>query len=116
MNPDDYTSFERRLLQQDEWQSREIELTVDQAEELISSGFYRRSTGYPYHATQYRRSNDDGSCLHLVWRAGRPCLHRDAFDPHASPMSLYMHLTNEARFEAAETVALAWSLIRVLAR
>ena len=30
--------------------------------------------------------------------------------------ALYMHLSNEARSESASTVALAWSLVKVLAR
>lgn len=111
-----YTKFERQLFQYGDRVSYEIELTPDQAEALISSGHYRRSTGYPYEAKQYRRSNADGSCLHLVWRDNVPQLHRDAFDPHASPMSLYMHLSNEARFETAATCALAISLVKLLAR
>lgn len=113
---DDYTDFERELFDYEDHVSRELELTADQAEALIASGFYRRSTGYPYEAKQYRRSNSDGSCLHLVWRDGRARLHRDIYDPHASPMSLYMHLSNEARFEAAATCAMAWTLVRLLAR
>ncbi len=116
MQSDDYTDFERELFEYGDHVSRELDLTADQAEALIESGFYRRSTGYPYDAMQYRRSNRDGSCLHLVWRDGRARLHRDIYDPHASPMSLYMHLNNEARFEAAATCAMAWAVIKLLAR
>lgn len=112
----DYTDFEWPLFEQGEWISREVPLSHEQADALIASGHYRLSSGFPYEATQYRRSNDDGSCMHLVWRDGLPRLHRDKYDPHASPMSMYMHLTNEARFETAATCALGWSLIRLLAR
>ncbi len=112
----DYTEFEWQLFDKGDRTSWEIELSWPQADALIASGCYRLSTGYPYEATQYRRSNADGSCLHLVFAANVPRLHRDAYDPHASPMSLYMHLTNEARFEVAATCALGWSLIRLLAR
>jgi len=111
-----YSEIERRLFAYGDRVSRELELTPEQADALLVSGHYRRSTGYPYDAKQYRRSNSDGSCLHLVWRDGRPRLHRDAYDPHASPMSLYMHLSNEARFESAASCALGWSLVRLLAR
>jgi hypothetical protein len=116
MNKTDYTDFEWRLFAQADWTNREIELSQQQGEMLIRSGFYRRSMGFPYEATQYRRSNADGSCLHLVWREGLPRLHRDKFDPHRDPLSMYMHVTNEAPFEAAATCALAWSLIKFLAR
>lgn len=113
---DVYFEFEAELFGQHDFSSREIELTDVQANELLASGHYRRSTGYPYLATQYRRSNADGSCLHLVWRDGRPRLHRDVYDPHASPISLYMHLSNEARSECVATCALALSVVRLLAR
>jgi len=116
MDDSDYLDFEWGLFKHGDWVNRELELSHQQAEALISSGFYRRSTGFPYEATQYRRSNADGSCLHLLWRKGLPRLHRDTFDPHANPMSLYMHLTNEARFETAATCALSWSLIKLLVR
>jgi hypothetical protein len=116
MHDETYSEIERRLFDYGDRISRELELTPAQAEALLESGKYRSSTGYPYDAKQYRRSNADGSCLHLVWRDGRPRLHRDTYDPHASPMSLYMHLSNEARFETAATVAAAWSLVRLLAR
>ena len=112
----DYSEFELTLFDQGDLANREIELTHSQADALLSSGSYRRSTGFPYAATQYRRSNPDGSCLHLVWRDGAPKLHRDTFDPHGSPMSLYMHLTNEASSECMATSALMWSLIKILAR
>ena len=116
MNGSDYTDFEQSLFEHGDSVSREVELDHQQAEALIASGFYRLSSGFPYEATQYRRSNADGSCLHLVWCRGVPRLHRDTFDPHANPMSLYMHLTNEARFETAATCALTWSLVSLLAR
>ena len=112
----DYADYEWRLFEQGDWSSREIELSHDQADLLIASGRYRLSTGFPYESIQYRRSNADGSCMHLVWRKGIARLHRDAYDPHASPMSLYMHLANEANFEVAATCALGWRLISLLAR
>jgi hypothetical protein len=112
----DYADFEWRLFEPGEWGQREIELSREQAETLVTSGHYRRSLGFPYEAIQYRRSNTDGSCLHLLWRGGTPRLHRDRFDPHRDPMSLFMHVTNEAPFEAAATAALTWTLLRLLAR
>jgi hypothetical protein len=116
MQDETYSDVERSLFAYGDRISREVELTADEVDALLASGHYRRSTGYPYDAQQYRRSNADGSCLHLVWRDGRPRLHRDTYDPHASPLSLYMHLADEARFEVAATCAMAWSLVRLLAR
>ena len=116
MQLEDYTEYETGLFDLGDLANREIELSPPQADALVASGYYRLSTGFPFNAIQYRRSNADGSCLHLVWREGRARLHRDTFDPHASPMSLYMHLSNEARSESVSTVALAWSLVKVLAR
>jgi hypothetical protein len=112
----DYTDDERALFDLDDLAGREIMLSDAQADRLVASGRYRPSTGYPYSGSHYRCSNADGSCLHLVWREGRPHLHRDRFDPHASPLSLMMHLSNEARSECAATVAMAWSVVRLLAR
>jgi hypothetical protein len=111
-----YTEVERALFEQGDLTSREIVLTDAEAHELLASGCYRHSTGFPYAGSHFRRSNADGSCLHLVWRDGVPHLHRDRFDPHASPLSLVMHLTNEARSESAATLAMAWSVVRLLAR
>lgn len=116
MSSEAYFDFESELFAERDFASREIGLTDSQAEALLESGHYRRSTGFPYTATQYRRSNADGSCMHLVWRDGEPRLHRDIYDPHASPMSLYMHLTSEASTECAATCALAWSVVSLLAR
>ncbi len=116
MKPTHYTDYEIDLFDDTDLANREITLTSEQAEQLVSSGHYRHSTGFPYAATQYRRSNADGSCMHLVWRDGTPHLHRDLFDPHGSPMSLYMHLSNEARSETAATCAMMWSLVKALAR
>lgn len=116
MNQPQYTDVELGLLKQRDFAKREITLTEQQAELLLSSGHYRPSTGAPFGGMHYRRANADGSCLHLVWRDGEPCLHRDTFDPHASPLSMYMHLTNEARFESVATLAQAWSLVKLLAR
>ncbi len=70
----------------------------------------------PHDASHFRRSLSDGSCLHLVLERRRTRLHHDAFDPHASPLSLGMHLLVEARSEAVSYGALAWSVIRLLAR
>lgn len=116
MIADEYTEIERGLFSSSDLAHREIPLTQAQAEALIASPAYRPSTGSPYGATHYRRSNADGSCLHLVFRDGQPMLHRDIFDPHASPLSLFMHLTNEARSESAATLSMAYSLVKLLAR
>ena len=116
MNPKDYTDVELGLFARTNLECREITLTEEYATLLVRSGHYRKSTGAPFGGTHYRRSNADGSCLHLVWRDDKPYLHRDTFDPHASPLSMYMHLTHEARFETASVVAQGWSLIKLLAR
>lgn len=116
MDRSQYTDVEWQLFEQHDFSSRETTLTHAQSDALVDSGYYRKSSGFPYHVLQYRRSNDDGSCLHLVWRKGMPRLHRDVFDPHASPLSMYMHMSHEARFETAATCAMAWSLVKFLAR
>jgi hypothetical protein len=116
VNDSSYSDLELGLFAQGDLASREVTLSEAQANDLLASGRYRLSSGFPYGGSHFRRSNGDGSCLHLVWRDGEPHLHRDRFDPHASPLSLMMHLTNEARSESVATVAMIWSTVRLLAR
>ena len=108
--------FERAVLEHGWLSNGEREITAQHARQLVGSGRYRRSTGAPYDALHYRRSLDDGSCLHLVIDNGRRRLHHDAFDPHAGGYGLAMHLAHDARFEAMASAALAWSLVKALAR
>ncbi len=109
-------SVERSVLDHDPLSNGERLIARAEARALIASGHYRKSAGSPYGATHYRRSLDDGSCLHLVIEEERRRLHHDAFDPHAGLFSLGMHLTHEARSEAASYCALAWSVVKLLAR
>ena len=113
---DSLEDFERAVLEHDWLSNGEREVTATQAAMLIGSGCYRRSSGAPYDAIHYRRSLDDGSCLHLVVDHGRRRLHHDAFDPHAGFFAIGMHLAHDARFEAVASTALALSLIKLLAR
>ena len=109
-------AVERRVLEHDLRSNGEQLITKKEARVLIASGCYRQSTGSPHDATHYRRSLSDGSCLHLVVEGRRMRLHHDAFDPHSDLFSLGMHLMHEARSEAVSYGALAWSVIKMLAR
>jgi len=107
---------ERSVLDHDLRSNGERLVTRKDARVLIASGYYRKSTGSPYGANHYRRSLSDGSCLHLVIEEQRRRLHHDAFDPHTSLFSLGMHVTHEARSEVVSCGALAWSVVKLLAR
>ncbi len=109
-------AVERRVLDHDANSNGERSVTRREADALIAGGLYRSSTGSPASASHWRRSLPDGSCLHLVVQARRRRLHHDAYDPHASLFSLGMHMTHEARSEAAALAALAWSAVTLLAR
>jgi len=111
-----HSAVERTVLDHDWLSNGERTITPEEAAALVASGRYRSSTGSPYDATHYRRSLDDGSCLHLVIEAHRRRLHHDAFDPHGSLFSLGMHLAHEARPEAAAYCAIAWTMVKLLAR
>lgn len=109
-------AVELRVLAHDPRSNGEQSITRREARVLVASGRYRSSTGAPHDAVHYRRSLPDGSCLHLVLEKRRTRLHHDAFDPHRSPLHLSMHLAHEARSEAVSYAALAWSVVRLLAR
>ena len=109
-------AVEHRVLEHDLRSNGEQLITRREARLLVASGYYRESTGSPHDATHFRRPLSDGSCLHLVLEKRRTRLHHDAFDPHAGPLSLGMHLMHEARSEAVSYGALAWSVIKLLAR
>lgn len=109
-------AIELRVLGHDVRSNGEQPISRREARVLIASGYYRESTGSPHDATHFRRSLSDGSCLHLVLEKRRTRLHHDAFDPHAGPLSLGMHLMHEARSEAVSYGALAWGVIKLLAR
>lgn len=111
-----YRAVERRVLDHDPNSNGERAVTKREADALIEGGLYRSSTGSPASATHWRRSLPDGSCLHLVVQAWQRRLHHDAYDPHANLLSLSMHMTHEARSEAAALAALAWSTVKLLAR
>jgi hypothetical protein len=109
-------AVEQRVLDHDPGSNGERRVSARDARLLIASGRYRASTGAPYGAIHYRRSLDDGSCLHLVVEGHRRRLHHDSFDPHRNLLSLGMHVTHEAQSEAVSCLALAWGMIRLLAR
>ena len=111
-----HCAVESRVLEHDLRSNGEQLITRREARILIASGHYRESTGSPHDATHFRRSLNDGSCLHLVLEKRRTRLHHDAFDPHANPLSLCMHLMHEARSESVSYGALAWTVIKLLAR
>ena len=111
-----YRAVERRVLDHDPNSNGERAITRREADPLIAGGLYRVSTGSPASAMHWRRSLPDGSCLHLVVHMRQRRLHHDAFDPHANLLSLGMHMTHEARSEAAALAALAWWAVRLLAR
>lgn len=106
---------ERRVLAHDRHGNGERPVSRREATALVDSGHYRASTGAPASATHWRRPLPDGGCLHLVLEPRRCRLHHDAFDPHASLLSLTLHMTHEARAEAAALAALAWSAVSLLA-
>ncbi len=110
-----YRAVERRVLDHDANSNGEQPVTNRDADALVASGRYARSTGSPASAAHWRRPLRDGSCLHLVVEARRRRLHHDAYDPRASLLSLGMHAMHEARTEAAAMAALAWSAINLLA-
>lgn len=109
-------AVERRVLDHDAGSNGERRVSRREAQRLVACGRYRESTGAPYGARHYRRSMADGSCLHLVIEAHRHRLHHDAFDPHRNVVSLALHVAHEARTEAVSCGALAWSVLRLLAR
>lgn len=111
-----YHAVEQRVLAHDSLSSGEQIIASDDATVLIASGRYRKSTGFPHDAIHFRRSLSDGSCLHLVIKGEDRRLHHDTFDPHAGLFGLCMHLSHEARSEAVAYCALAWSVVRMLAR
>lgn len=111
-----FRRIESRVLDHDPNSNGERRVSKREAEALVASGLYRASTGSPASASHWRRSMADGSCLHLVMQARHCRLHHDAYDPHANLLSLGMHMTHEARSEAAALAALAWSAVKLLAR
>jgi hypothetical protein len=111
-----YLAIESKILSHDVHSNGEQSVTGRQVDALIRSGLYQRSSGSPVGAAHWRRSLPDGSCLHLVIERQRKRLHHDAFDPHASLISLGMHVTQEAPSEAVSLATLAWSMVKLLAR
>lgn len=111
-----FSPIECLVLDHDGTSNGEREISGQQAQQLAASGLYQASTGSPASASHWRRSLPNGSCLHLVIEGPECRLHHDAHDPHANLMSLCLHMTHEARTEAAELVALGWAAVRLLAR
>lgn len=91
-------------------------ITRRERERLLASERYEKSLGSPHHASHYRRSLPDGSCLHLVVEDDHASLHCDRFDPHRDPVSLGWHLVTEARSEWMASVAFAYFVVKLLAR
>ncbi len=110
-----YRASERRVLAHAPRSNGERPVTRREAAALKASGRYRASSGAPASAEHWRRRLPDGSCLHLVLEERRCRLHHDAFDPDASLLSMGLHMTHEARAEAAAMAALAWSVVSLLA-
>jgi hypothetical protein len=110
------TAVERRVLDHDPHANGERIISGSQARALIASGHYRRSLGSPLGAEHFRRALASGGCLHLAIEGRRRRLHHDAFDPGGGALSLAMHITHEARAEAVSNFALAWIVVRLLAR
>lgn len=111
-----FNDIELSVLEHDPLSNGERLIGEQTAHVLAASGYYRESTGAPYGATHYRRPLRDGSCLHLVMEHDRVRLHHDAFDPHAGPFSLWMHLTHEARADTVTNCTLAWCMVKLLTR
>ena len=111
-----FSAVERQVLEHDRNSNGELIISREAAQSLIASGHYLSSTGAPYTAKHFRRSLDDDSCLHLVIENDATRLHHDKFDPHAGPFSLYMHLTEEARWEVVSSCAVAVCLVKILAQ
>lgn len=111
-----FRACERLVLAHGSGSNGERIITRRQVATLVATGLYRKSTGSPAGASHWRRPLSDGSCLHLVVELQRRRLHHDAFDPHANLLSLMMHMTHEARPEAAALAALAWSVVNLLAQ
>lgn len=109
-------AIERRVLHHDANSNGERPVNPRDANALIASKLYQPSTGSPASARHWRRGLADGSCLHLVIETRRCRLHHDAYNPHASLLSLGLHVTHEARSEAAALVAGVWALVGALAR
>lgn len=107
---------ERRVLAHDAHSNGERAVSRREADALVAAGHYQASSGAPLVATHWRRRMPDGSCLHLVIEAQGCRLHHDAFDPRASLLSLGLHMSHEARAEAAAFAALAWSTVSLLSR
>ncbi|TXI25703.1 MAG: hypothetical protein E6Q67_00365 [Roseateles sp.] len=111
-----FSSAECLVLAHDDTSNGEREISEQEARQLATSGLYQPSTGSPATAQHWRRSLPDRSCLHLVIDGSSGRLHHDAHDPHASLMSLCLHMTHEARTEAVELLALGWAAVSLLAR
>lgn len=107
---------ERWVLAHDRASNGERLISQREVTALVATGLYAASTGSPTSASHWRRALPDGSCLHLVVEARRRRLHHDVFDPHGNLLSLVMHMTHEARPEAAALAALAWSVVSLLAQ
>jgi hypothetical protein len=110
-----FRAIERKALNHEPRCNGERFVTRREADALIAFGGYRASTGSPATARHWRRSLADGSCLHLVIQGCTRRLHHDTFDPHANLLSLLMHMSHEARSEAAVMAAVAWSAVSLLA-
>jgi hypothetical protein len=94
----------------------QLEMSMSEAKDLVATGLYEGSYGTPIEAAHYRRSLNDGSCLHLVIREGRAYLHNDRFDPHRNVASLVSHLFTEAPVKTLESLAAAWQVLLIAAR
>lgn len=119
MYPDDepksmnhLSALERRALSLPAGEA--IALTPEELDTLLADPAYRSSLGDPGHATHFRRGLPDGSGLHLVIVDGRAELHRDAFDPHAGPGAMALHLATDSPRQILSVVAAGLAAFRRL--
>lgn len=106
------TPLERRALESPVGEA--IELTREELDALLADPAYRSSLGHPGHATHFRRGLSDGSGLHLVIVDGRAELHRDAYDPHAGPGAMALHLATDSPRQILSVIAAGLSAFRRL--
>lgn len=93
-----------------------VPLSEEEVDILLADPAYGSSLGQPGHAIHYRRGLPDGTGLHLVIHATHAELHRDHFDPHASPTAMLLHLVTDSPTQALGTLSAAWAVLKRLGR
>lgn len=93
-----------------------VRLAPAEADALLANIAYHPSLGDPASAAHFRRSLEDGSCLHLIIADEIAELHRDLYDPHGGPSLLAAHLLNESPRPAASVALALVALLRRVSR